>query len=858
MFTFALNKKIFWLVASALIFFNIILSVYIYKENEIIIEKKAFETSEALQQYFVAMRYVYHNQFIDTNFDINDTTVGFLPAHASSLISEVFANNIKDGTTIRNVTDRPRNPINKADKFEVEAMHYFEKNQKEKNLIKQINQNNQEYFHYTAPLKIDKYCMACHGERENTIPSIKVRYDKAYDYKVGDIRGVTSVKIPKEIITKRSMPLFYKIVALIWANIILLLLIVHYAIKKITIKEVEQKNLLKNEVREKTKDLESQTQQLEDANTKQKHLFSILRTVADCNKILITAKSVDELLNKVSHSLHSNTSFASVKILLHENNTLVVKNSVGLDEDFHTMPVEEEVFYSNHFIYLDKYSEKLSPSCKEKIIKHAIAQIYCLPLRKNHHAEKALGAITICTTDPEGLSAEEKDMLHELAGDIGFAVNSFYQVNAIEKLSFYDTLTNLPNKKFFTETLEQSLKDSEHSLKYGAIFFIDFDNFKYVNDLKGQEAGDYVLKTIAKRFLDKLNNTFRIARFESDKFLILAENLSKQEDKAVIMAQVYAEQIFNITKEPFIVNNQTFYLTSSIGVVLFNGTKVITSLLLNQAEYALRTAKNDGKKIIRFYDESLQEITKSRSMMVQDLQEAIIENQFFVLYQKQVDSDTKTVGVEALLRWKHPTLGLVSPGEFIPLAEEYGIIKELGDFVLAEAVKLLLLWSEDDDKANWRISVNVSPLQFKDLNFVENIKDLILNKHINPSKLRLELTEGVLINNQEIAIDKISELHTLGLSISIDDFGTGYSSLSYLKHLHIDELKIDQSFVSELSENNTDKTIIKTILMMGEEFGFEVIAEGVETQEQLLELKRLGCKYFQGYLFARPIAIEEL
>lgn len=858
MFTFALNKKIFWIVASSLIFFNIILSTYIYKENKIIIERKAFETSEALQQYFVAMRYVYHKQFMDTNFDINDTTVGFLPAHASAIISEKFAINIKDGTTIRNVTDRPRNPINKADKFEIEAIQYFEKNPNQKNLIREIKQNDKEFFHYAAPLKIDQYCMACHGKKENVISSIRVRYDKAYDYNIGDIRGVTSVKIPKDIITKRSMPLFYKIVALIWANIILLLLIIHYAIKKITTKEVEQKNILKNEVREKTNYLKLKTQELEEANEKQKHLFSILRTVADCNQILIMAKTVDELLDKVAHSLHGNTSFASIKILLHENNALVVKNSVGLDEDFNVMPVEEEVFYSNHFIYLDKSSEKLSPSCKDKIIKYNIAQIYCLPLRKNHHAEKALGAITICTTDPEGLTAEEKGMLHELAGDIGFAINSFYQVSAIEKLSFYDSLTNLPNKKFFTETLEQALKNSEYSLHYGAIFFIDFDNFKYVNDLKGQEAGDYVLKTIAKRFLNKLNKTLRIARFESDKFLILSESLSKKEDEAAIMAQVYAEQIFNITKEPFIINDQTFYLTSSIGVVLFNGTKVTSSLLLNQAEYALRTAKDDGKKIIRFYDESLQEITKSRSMMVQDLQEAIIENQFFVLYQKQVDSDTNTIGVEALLRWRHPTLGLVSPAEFIPLAEEYGIIKELGDFVLAESVKLLLSWKEDSNTVNWRISVNISPLQFKDLNFVENIKELILDKNIDPSKLRLELTEGVLINNQEIAIDKIEELHKLGLSISIDDFGTGYSSLSYLKHLHIDELKIDQSFVSELSQSNSDKTIIKTILMMGEEFGFEVIAEGVETQEQLQELKRLGCKYFQGYLFARPIAAEEL
>ena len=857
-FTINLNKKIFWLVSSLILFFNLILSVYIYNENQALIEKKAYETSEALQKYFVSMRYVYHHQFLASGFDINDTTVGFLPAHASSLISDEFAKNIKDGTTIRNVTDRPRNPVNKADEFEVSMMEYFKKHPDAKNRITKIEQNGREFFHFAAPLSINKYCLTCHGAKEEALPSIVARYDTAYDYKVGDIRGVTSVKVPVDIITERTMPLFYKIVFLIWANIIILLVIIYYAIKKITIKDVEQKNLLKQEVREKTADLEKQKTQLEEANKSLQHLFSILRTVADCNQILITSKDIEELIEKTAFSMHTNASFSSVKILVYEENQLRVKNSTGLDQDFRVMPVEEEVFYSNHFMFLDKNSPKLSDMCREKVTKYGITEIYCLPLRKNYHAQKALGVLTICTTDPQGLSQAEKEMMHELAGDIGFAINSFYQSSAIQQLSFYDTLTGLPNKRFFKQTLSQALLNSNYSLKHGAVFFMDFDNFKSVNDIKGQEAGDAILKSISQRLQLSLNKASVIARYESDKFLILIENISKKEDETAIIAQIYAEQILTVTKEPFSVEEQTFYLTCSIGVVLFCGTQTTTDVLLNQAEYALRTAKEDGKNIVRFYDKTLQEITKSRSQMVQNLQEAILANQFFVLYQKQVDAQAQTVGVEALLRWKHPTLGSVSPAEFIPLAEEYGIIKELGGFVLEEATDLLLAWREDTQKSNWRISVNISPLQFKDLNFVANLKELLLKKGVDPKKLRLELTEGVLINNQEVAKDKIYELNALGLSISIDDFGTGYSSLSYLKHLRIDELKIDQSFVNELSRNNADKTIVKTIIMMGEEFGFEIIAEGVETQEQFEELKALGCGYFQGYLFAKPTEIENL
>lgn len=251
-------------------------------------------------------------------------------------------------------------------------------------------------------------------------------------------------------------------------------------------------------------------------------------------------------------------------------------------------------------------------------------------------------------------------------------------------------------------------------------------------------------------------------------------------------------------------------------------------------------------------------MTNSRSQMHQDLKEAVLKNQFFVLYQKQVDVNMKVLGVEALLRWRHPTLGLIPPSEFIPLAEENAIIKDLGAFVIESATNQLFEWKDDAIKKDWRISINISPLQFKDKEFVNTLKKVTALKNIDPTKLRIELTEGVLIDNQANAMQKIKELKQLGMSISIDDFGTGYSSLAYLKHLQVNELKIDQSFVSDLEANSSDKTIVKMIIAIGEEFDFEVIAEGVETTEQFEELKNLGCKYFQGYLFAKPCKEEEL
>ena len=859
MFKINLNKKIFRLIASLIILSNTILTLYLYNQNRELIEVRAISRADSLKDYFVSMRYVYQQQFLKSKFDINDTTLGFLPAHASTLISDEFAKISQDGITIRNVTDNYRNPKNKADKFELEAIEFFKKNPQTDIHVKKIkDENSNEFINYTSPLIIEKHCMICHGEKDTVMPSIRERYDTGFGYKIGDVRGVTSIKIPLQNLTTETMDGFYEITLFSWVSILFLLFVIYFAVKKLTIKDTEQKQLLEKEVKIKTMDLEKQTNELQIANQNQKHLFSILRTVADCNQILITAKNIDELIEKTAISMHSNTTFASIKISLFENNELKVKSFIGLDEDFHITPLEKDVFKNNRFVFLKSFDEKLSKKYLQKVEKYGITEIYSLPLRKEHYAQNAIGVITICTKQESGLSKEEKEMIDELAGDIGFALNSFFQKDVINRLSFYDLLTNLPNKKLFKQHLTQSLIDSHKNSKFGALLFVDFDNFKNINDIAGQDIGDTILKEAADRLILNLHTVSLISRFESDKFVLLIENISTNEDKSAIVSEKLAKEVQNITKEPFIVKDKTFYLTNSIGITLFFNHNASINKLLNQVEYAMRTAKESGKNSIRFYDKSLQDMTKSRSLLLQYLKEAILQNQFFLNYQKQLDSKLNVMGVEALIRWKHPVLGVVSPSEFIPVAEEAGIIKDIGAFVLESAVKQLREWSNDKIKKEWRISVNVSPIQFKDTDFTNELEKLIISKNINPTKLRIELTEGVLIQNQEDILNKIERLSSIGISISIDDFGSGYSSLGYLKHLKIDELKIDQSFVFGLKPNNSDETIIKTIIMMGREFGFDVIAEGVETKEQFEELKKLGCKYFQGYYFAKPCDSLEL
>lgn len=852
-----LNKKIFWIVSFLIIISNAILTLYTYQDANESIKVRASARAESLKDYFVSMRYAYHQQFIKSGIDLNDSTIGFLPAHASTLISDKFSEISKDKITIRNVTDRPRNPKNKADNFELIAIEYFKNNPKAESKIEKIKENNQDVFHYTAPLIIESYCIACHGKKEDVLPYIKSRYDSAYNYKIGDVRGVTSVKIPIENLEKVAINNFYRTTIFNWFILLLLLIIIYFSVKKLTTKEVKQKILLQDEVRKKTAILEDQKNQLEVANKNQKELFSILRTVADCNQILITARNIDELIQDTTASMYSNSAFKAVKILLVEDNELIVKTSMGVDLELIVLSYERAVFENNTPLKLDCFDDSLSKEYKEKMQQNNISEIYITPLRKNNHSKEAIGVLSISTTKIDGLSKEEQDMINELSGDIGFAINSFYQKEAINQLSFYDSLTYLANQKLFENHLEQSLIESEKNLKYGAVLFFDFDNFKNVNDLIDKNAGDTVLKEISQRLIKKAKNASLIARHSGDKFLILLENISKDENQSAMIVKNSVLEIQEITREPFTIDGNYMYLTCSIGVVLFLDN-TSPNKLLNQAEYAMRTAKRDGKDTVRFYNQSLQDMTKQRFQMIQYLRESILKNELFLNYQKQFDKNKNVIGVEALIRWNHPTLGLVSPAEFIPLAEESGIIKEIGTFVLETATSKLLLWKSDEIKKEWRISVNVSPLQFRENSFVDSIKKLVTSKNIDSSKLRIELTEGVLIENKEKAMDKIRDLKSFGISTSIDDFGTGYSNLSYLKNLQIDELKIDQSFVFGLGQNNSDRTIIKSIIILGEEFSFEVIAEGVETQEQFEILKELGCNYFQGYLLARPCKAEEL
>ncbi len=421
----------------------------------------------------------------------------------------------------------------------------------------------------------------------------------------------------------------------------------------------------------------------------------------------------------------------------------------------------------------------------------------------------------------------------------------------ILKLAHYDVLTELPNRLLLREYLYQMVQQNRTNDHYGALLFIDLDHFKTINDTKGHGVGDMVLIETANRIRNVIRQHDTLSRTGGDEFVVLINTCETDKNLAVNHVSIIAKTILAELQKPYLVTEYDFRLSASIGIALFINEEHSIDDLMKYADSAMYNAKENGRNRFNFFDPMLQEIKESKALLTQRLRKAIEKDRLGLYYQPQI-CEQQIIGVEALIRWYDPKDGMISPGKFIPIAEESGLIIPLGEWVIREAVNQLRSWERDPIKNKWRISVNVSYKQFEKDDFVTMIESILIENDIKPEKLRLELTESLLVKNIQEALVKINRLKKIGLSLSIDDFGTGYSSLSYLKQLPIDELKIDQSFIRDLINDPNDVIIVATILSIGQKFGLEVIAEGVETLEQYEKLLSMGCEYFQGYLFGKP------
>ncbi len=422
----------------------------------------------------------------------------------------------------------------------------------------------------------------------------------------------------------------------------------------------------------------------------------------------------------------------------------------------------------------------------------------------------------------------------------------------IHQLAFYDTLTKLPNRRLLLDRLQQACSVSARNGHHGALMFIDLDHFKNLNDSKGHDVGDLLLLEITKRLAMCVREEDTMARLGGDEFVVVLENLSEHVNEAASRAEMIAEKIRSALSQPCILKGHLYNTTMSIGIVLFKGFQHTLDDLLKQADIAMYQAKAAGRNTARFYDPVMQAAQEEHIKWEGELRKAMEGQQLELHYQVQVDSKYKPVGAEVLLRWRHPEHGLVSPAFFVPTAEETGLIVPIGAWVLLTACTQLKVWQNNAAMQSLTLSVNVSAKQFRQTDFVAELRRILIKTGANPAQLKLELTESIVLENVEDAISKMHEIKALGVSHSLDDFGTGYSSLQYLKRLPIDQIKIDQTFVRDIVSDPNDAAIVQTIIAMTEALGLEVIAEGVETEAQQEFLSLRGCSGFQGYLFGKP------
>ena len=425
----------------------------------------------------------------------------------------------------------------------------------------------------------------------------------------------------------------------------------------------------------------------------------------------------------------------------------------------------------------------------------------------------------------------------------------------IYDLAFFDQLTGLPNRRLLADRLLQAMTGSARSGSYGAVFCIDLDHFKVLNDTLGHAVGDRLLAEVGTRLQRAVREGDTVGRTGGDEFAIILGGLGARENDAASAARLVAEKCLRAIEEPSEIMHFERMGSASLGVVLFKGRGVAAEELIKQVEMSMYAAKAAGRNTVRFFDPQLETGVKERAVLELALRRAIQDGQLFNVYQPQVDG-LRLVGAEALVRWQHPERGLISPAEFIPLAEETGLIVALGNRVLESACSQLVLWSSDPVTAGLTIAVNVSAQQFRQHYFVDQVLAALRKTGANPKRLKLELTESLLVDNVEEVVGKMAILKSRGVGFSLDDFGTGYSSLAYLKRLPIDQLKIDQSFVRDVLHDSNDASIIRTIVGLAHNLGLGVIAEGVETAAQRDFLVEAGCSACQGYFIGRPMPID--
>ncbi len=765
--------------------------------------------SQSLAGFISAFRQTYQDVFLRNHIEVDENTINLLPVKTTAEISDRFSSSVQGDVVIRTVSDRPRNIKNMANDFELDMIEYFKKNPK--NTHRFLQKNNAYY--YTKPLLIQQSCLKCHGKRENAIPSIRDKYENAYDYKLGEVRGLLNIKI-------KERGLFALLYSDFIENLIgtifmyfTFLIIIFILIRKMRAEEQKYTKKLEVEIADKTYEVQKQKETFQTLFEKSSDGILIIQNgkFVQCNEKaveILMCHSKEDILHKniydFSPEYQPDGRLSSEKAIDIIDS---IKDTDGNQFEWLSLRMDGETFWT---------------------------EISLAPIVLNgQHVLYLIGRDISEKKIAQKMLMEQKDIL-------------YYQAH-------HDSLTGLPNRMLFNERLAYGLEKAKHKSTKLALFFIDLDQFKQINDSLGHEIGDRVLTVVAERLKAKIRKKDTLARLGGDEFIIIMEEYKKIKD----LSQV-AEKILEVLIQPIHVEGQTLYTSCSIGISLYPKDDTSADNLLKYADAAMYKAKDEGRNTYQFYRTEMTELAFERIVMKAGLRQALENEEFIVYYQPQIDArNEKLIGIEALIRWEHPNMGLMPPAKFLSLAEENGLIVEMDQWVMRTAMSQVKEWY-DEGLSPGVLSLNLTLSNLRRDNYITSLKECIAKNHFKPSLLELEITEGEVMKKYEEIIVKLQAVKDMEIRISIDDFGTGHSSLSYLKKLPVHKFKIDQSFIKDIPENEEDMAIVKTIIALAKNLNLDVIAEGVETEVQKDFLLENGCTSIQGYYYAEPMSAKKI
>jgi len=788
--------------------------------------------------FMMATRRIYQQQFIDSKLPVNANTIGFLPAHSFSRISRDFANWNKNGIVFNNVSDIARNPINQADRFELEDMAFFRSQPSAaERLRKIVSDQGIGYLLYTAPILVEPSCLLCHGTRSAAPASIRDGYATGYDYKVGDLRGVVSIRVPTATYDARLLRVWSGQLVKSLLSYVVLFLVMGLLLDRLVSRRLARLQRAANQI--------SDGQYATRVPTP--HGLAgdeICRLAVSFNQMAHAVETRDQTLNKLLQAVEQSPESVIITdaqgTIEYVNATLVNKSGFSRED---LLGSQAHVFQRGDCHDAQNPLAPLWAAIDQGVWWQG--ELPCAHKDGSLHPE-------LVSVSP--VRSRDGQISHYLMVRQDLTEKKRTEAQ-IQHMAYFDGLTGLPNHTLLMDRLAQAANVGRRVGHQAALLMVNVDRFKHVNDARGHALGDILLKAAAQRMESMLRDGDTLARMAADEFAVLLPDLTHDSGQASRHTLSVAEKIHEAMRAPLDVQGELMTVTVSIGICLFpvqheaDSDESPDDILL-RADNALHRAKDAGGNQTALFAFGMAELAQRRFALERELRLAIPAGELRLFLQPQWHPQGTLAGAEVLVRWQHPVHGLISPAVFIPVAEASDLIVDLGIWVFTQACQLLA--QQGTAAYPVRLSVNLSPRHFRKTDFVPWLCQLIADSGVNPAQVMLEVTEGLLIDNFNDVVTKMHALTAMGFRFSLDDFGTGYSSLAYLKRLPIHELKIDKSFVQDAPSNPDDAMLVETVLEVARHMHLEVVAEGIETQAQADFLNARATVVHQGYLYGRP------